>query len=232
MAVTGIAAFKCTFAGLEAMKNILFDFDGTLINTWPGIEATLRASLEALNIPIRDGAITRSLVGMPLARVFEELQGDDPSSGEIVTQKYRELFPTVGMSSAQPFAGVLEMLEKLKGRDKEIFLVTARNEVITRQMMDDHSLTGFFTWVRGEREGEMPDGKEHMVAEVLQKYSLAREDCVMVGDRSYDIEAALANSILALGVTYGYGPRDELVNAGADMLVDSIWELERVLMDN
>ena len=213
------------------MKNILFDFDGTLINTWPGIEATLRASLEALNIPIRDGAITRSLVGMPLARVFEKLQGDDPSGAEMVTQKYRELFPTVGMSSAEPFGGVIEMLEKLKGRDKGIFLVTARNELITKQMMDEHSLTGFFTWVRGEREGEMPDGKEHMVEEVLLKYSLAREDCIMVGDRSYDIEAALANRIQAIGVTYGYGTRDELINAGADLLVDSIWELEKILLE-
>ena len=214
------------------MKNILFDFDGTLINTWPGIEATLRASLEALDIPVRDGVITRSLVGMPLAKVFEELQGEDPSSAEIVTQKYRELFPTVGMSSAEPFGGILEMLEKLKERDKEIFLVTARNEMIAKQMMDDHSLTGFFTWVRGEQEGEMPDGKEHMVAEVLLKFGLARQDCVMVGDRSYDIEAALANGIQALGVTYGYGTREELKGSGAELLADSVEELERMLMCN
>jgi phosphoglycolate phosphatase len=214
------------------MKNILFDFDGTLINTWPGIEATLRASLEALDIPVRDGTITRSLVGMPLAKVFEGLQGDGPLSTEIITQKYRELFPTVGMSSAEPFGGILEMLDKLKGRDKEIFLVTARSEMIAKQMMDDHSLTGFFTWVRGEQEGEMPDGKEHMVEEVLLKFGLARQDCVMVGDRSYDIEAALANSIKALGVTYGYGTREELMESGAQLLADSVEELTKILLNN
>jgi phosphoglycolate phosphatase len=212
------------------MNIILFDFDGTLINTWPGIEATLRASLEALDIPIREGAITPSLVGMPLAKVFEELRGDDPSSAEVVTQKYRELFPTVGMSSSEPFGGVHEMLEELKGRDKELFLVTARNEVIAKKMMDDHNLSGFFTWVRGEQEGELPDGKAHMIAEVLLKFSLAREDCVMVGDRSYDMEAALANSIQAIGVTYGYGSREELIDAGAQKLVDSIMDLEETLL--
>ena len=214
------------------MKNIFFDFDGTLVNTWPGIEATLRASLTALDIPIPDGAINRSLVGMPLAKVFEKLQGSGPSDAEVITLKYRELFPTVGMSSAEPFEGVHEMLEELKRKNKEIFLVTARNEMIAKQMMDDHSLTGFFTWVRGEREGETPDGKEHMVAEVLAKHGLAREDCVMVGDRSYDMAAALANSIQALGVTYGYGTREELKDSGAELLVDSIGELTKVLMDN
>jgi phosphoglycolate phosphatase len=213
------------------MENILFDFDGTLINTWPGIEATLRASLEALDIPVRDGAINRSLVGMPLAKLFAELQGGDPSSAEAITQKYRELFPTVGMSSAEPFGGTLDMLEKLKGRGKEIFLVTARNEMIAKQMMDDHNFTGFFTWVRGEQEGEAPDGKDHMVAEVLLKYGLARQECVMVGDRSYDMEAALANGIHALGVTYGYGTREELEESGAQLLADSVGELTKILLE-
>ena len=214
------------------MKTILFDFDGTLINTWPGIEATLRASLEALDIPIREGVITRSLVGMPLLRVFEEILEGDPSGAELVTRKYRELFPVVGMSGARPFEGVLGMLEELKRKNRQLFLVTARNETITKQMMAAHGLSGFFTWVRGEQEGENPDGKAHMIAEVLQKFSLSRPDCVMVGDRSYDIDAALANSIEAIGVTYGYGTEGELKDAGSGQLAGSIEELKGMLLSS
>jgi len=212
------------------MKNILFDFDGTLMDTWPGIETTLRASLKALDIPVPDDAVTRALVGIPLMRVFEVLlEGDKVRSG-LATEKYRELFPVVGMSGSRPFEGVPGLLESLKKEGRDVFLVTARNERIAKQMMLDHSLTRFFTWVRGELEGEIPDGKDHMVAEVLQKFSLNPEDCVFVGDRMYDVEAAHANSMQAVGVTYGYGTVEELENAGASQLVGSIDELGELLL--
>ncbi len=214
------------------MKTILFDFDGTLMDTWPGIETTLRTSLQTLDIPVRDDAITRALVGIPLTKVFEELLGGDQASVGQATQKYRELFPVVGMPGARPFEGVVRMLEELTIRERELFLVTARNEVITKQMMVEHGLTGFFTWVRGELEGEVPDGKDHMVAEVLHRFGLDSEDCVMVGDRRYDVEAARANGVRAVGVTYGYGTEDELQDAGANRLVGSISELEKMLLND
>jgi len=216
------------------LKSILFDFDGTLMDTWPGIETTLRASFQALDIPVREEAITRALVGIPLMKVFEELLGDDPvgdipASADLAAQKYRELFPVVGMPGARPYNGVVRMLEELTMKERKLFLVTARNEAITKQMMEDHGLTGFFRWMRGEQEGEHPDGKAHMVAEVLQRFGLDPGDCVMVGDRRYDIEAALANGMRSVGVTYGYGTEGELVDAGASLLVGSIEELKNEL---
>jgi len=212
------------------MRTILFDFDGTLMDTWPGIETTLRASLQALDIPVREETITRDLVGIPLKRVFEELLGDDSANAYLATQKYRELFPIVGMLGARPFEGVVRMLEKLVEQGRALFLVTARNEAITKQMMKSHGLTGFFTWVRGEQEGEVPDGKDHMMAEVIQRFGLDPGDCVMVGDRRYDVEAARANGVRAVGVTYGYGTEEELQDAGAALLVGSIEELEELLL--
>jgi phosphoglycolate phosphatase len=212
------------------MRTIFFDFDGTLMDTWPGIETTLRASLQALDIPVREETITRALVGIPLMRVFEELLADDPASAGLATQKYRELFPIVGMLGARPFEGVVRMLEELMKQGRALFLVTARNEAITKQMMKSHGLTGFFTWVRGEQEGEVPDGKDHMVAEVIQRFGLDPGDCVMVGDRRYDVEAARANGVRAVGVTYGYGTEEELQDAGANRLVGSIEELEKMLI--
>jgi len=212
-------------------KCVLFDFDGTLMNTWPGIERTIRSTLEALGVPVRDGVIDRALVGMPLAKVFEEILGRDSKSAEHATRKYRELFPLVGFSGARPYQGVKGMLMNLISGGRELFLVTARNEKIARQMMNHHDLTGFFTWVRGEREGEVTEGKSHMVAEVLQKFSLVPEECVLVGDRSYDMDAAKANGLQAVGVTYGYGTEPELLEAGAGRLAGSIGELKKILME-
>lgn len=212
------------------MKNILFDFDGTLMNTWPGIENTLRASLTALDLSYEEESISAKLVGVPLMRVFEDLLADDPVGVELAVQKYRDLFPVVGMAGATPYHGVHGMLERLVLGGRQVFLVTARSETIAKQMMKDHDLTRFFSGVRGELRGENPDGKAHMVAEVIKKFGLAREDCVMIGDRRYDIEAARANNIKAIGVTYGYGEKEELLDAGPTLLAGSIDELSNILL--
>lgn len=211
-------------------KNILFDFDGTLMDTWPGIERTIHATLRALEGPVPDASVNQGLVGMPLIKVFETLLGTEGRGAERAIGKYRELFPLVGLAGARPFEGAKEMLEKLKAGERNLFLVTARNERIARRMMEDHGLTGFFTWVRGEGEGEVLNGKAHMVAEVLEKFGLLPADCLFVGDRRFDVDAAKANGVPAVGVTYGYGSREELREAGAGRLADSVRELEEMLL--
>jgi phosphoglycolate phosphatase len=212
------------------MKSVLFDFDGTLMDTWSGIENTIRKTLEVLGLPSGGEAVNRALVGMPLKKVFEKLTDGNAVQVEIATQKYRELFPITGMSRARPFEGVNHLLEELTARSFTLFLVTARNEIIANQMMEDHGLGRFFTWVRGEREGEVPDGKAHMVGEVVDNFELDPGNCIMVGDRKYDIKAARANGMHSIGVTYGYGTKEELMDAGAGKLVGSIADLAGVLL--
>jgi phosphoglycolate phosphatase len=213
------------------VNSILFDFDGTLIDTWPGIETTLRASFKALKFNVHAEAITTALVGMPLMKVFDQILEGDRYKADLALQKYRELFPLLGMAASRPFDGAAKLLKDLNEDNRSLYLVTARNEGITKKMMSDHDLTGYFKWVRGEREGEHPDGKAHMMSEVLEKFSINPLECVMVGDRRYDMEAAQVNGIRSIGVTYGYGTEDELVDAGAVMLADSIGALEKILLE-
>ena len=211
------------------MRGVLFDFDGTLMDTWPGIETVLRATLRDLGMTHRERHISRGLVGMGLAKAFQELLGGGEDLGEMAAERYRELFPEIGMPHARPYEGVVPLLGTLRGKGVALYVVTARNEVITRRMLSDHGLDTCFTFVRGEKEGEKPDGKGPMVAEVLERFSLPPGQCVMVGDRRYDMEAALANGLGAIGVTYGYGSREELQESGAGTLVDSVKELEEIL---
>lgn len=213
------------------MKSILFDFDGTLMDTWPGIQSTIKAALMELKIPFEERSVTRSLVGMPLVKVFKQLMPDNDPVADAAARKYRELFPRIGMPGAKPFEGVPGLLEDLRRDGRQLFLVTARNELIARRMMEAHGLTRFFTWVRGELEGEVPEGKSHMVAEVLNRFDLDPSGCVMIGDRRYDVAAAVANGIKAVGVTYGYGTVRELQDAGASRLAGTVGELNELLTD-
>jgi len=214
------------------VRNILFDFDGTLMDTWPGIEATFRAILRDLDLIGREEYINRRLVGMGLGKAFQELLGEGEELAVVAKKRYRELFPKLGMPYARPYKGVVPLLDTLKEKGSTLYIVTARSETVTKNMLSNHHLESYFSFVRGEKEEERSEGKAHMVTEVLEKFSLPHGRCIMVGDRRYDMEAAKANGLRAVGVTYGYGSREELADAGATEIVESIEELKEVLLGN
>ena len=215
---------------MNDMRNILFDLDGTLIHSLPGIVDTIQATLRSLGKNPSSGQAFQSLVGYPLETVFEKLLGaDDPDIG-LAVRKYRELYMVTGLSRAYPFRGVPKMLEGLRAEGRSLFIVTARNETVARMILRDHGLDGLILSVRGERAEERWNSKADLVAEVMMKHGLAASDTTVVGDRHFDIEAALANGCMPIGVTYGYGTREELIDGGTEVLLDSVEELAEYLM--
>ena len=209
--------------------NILFDLDGTLIHSLPGIEETLQATLKSIGENTFSSRLFRPLVGYPLETVFSILLGDGHPDVDIAVSTYRKLYVKLGLPRAHPFEGIPKMLDDLHTEGRPLFVVTARNEEMARKILKNHDIDGYILSVRGEREGDGRDSKGDLVADVLRAYGLPPEDTVMVGDRRFDSEAALANGCAAVGVTYGYGTREELTEGGAGVLVDSPEELAEIL---
>jgi phosphoglycolate phosphatase len=214
---------------MRAAHNILFDLDGTLVNSLPGIEDTLRATLRSLGRDPRNVQAFRPLVGYPLETVFSMLLGEKHPDVGLAVRTYRGLYIDLGLPRAHPYDGIPEMIRALHGEGRSLFVVTARNEAMARMILGNHNLDGFMISIRGEREGDGRDSKGDLVAGVLKDHDLVPADTVMVGDRRFDAEAALANGCLPVGVTYGYGTREELAKAGAEVLVHSVEELAGVL---
>ena len=202
------------------IPNILFDLDGTLMHTLPGIERTIAVTLETLSRSV-DGRAIRPLVGMPLEEVFGQLLGKGDPSVPRAVRTYRDLFVEVGLPHAFPFAGIPVLVRDLHRQGRRLFVATNRNEEISRTMLTAHGLAGFFTEIRGERPGEEKDAKAPRVAELIRNHALDPADTVMVGDRSFDALAARANGVPAVGVTWGYGTAEELTEAGVQRLVSS-----------
>lgn len=209
--------------------NIMFDLDGTLIHSLPGIEKALEATLKSLG---KDGfhkEAFRPLVGYPLETVFSKLLGDnDPDIGLAVTA-YRKFYMELGLIQAHPYKGIPEMLRSLSNGNRSLYVVTARNEEVAKAILRDQKMSEFILSVRGERQGDGRESKTDLLAEVIKDHSLDPAATVMVGDRRFDTEAALVNGCLAVGVTYGYGTREELVESGAEVLADTPEELAEIL---
>ncbi len=214
---------------MKNLPNIFFDLDGTLVDSLPGIEKTLRAALLTVGADPETVPAFRPLVGYPLETVFSFLLGEGHPEVAAAARTYRRLYPEMGLPGAMPYEGIPEMLRALRSGGKNLHIVTARNETMAGKILKNHGLDGYILSVRGEREGDGRESKADLVADVLVNFHLNPSETVMIGDRRFDTEAARANGCMAIGVTYGYGTREELVEGGTEVLADTPAELANIL---
>jgi phosphoglycolate phosphatase len=210
---------------VSAAKIVIFDLDGTLTDSRPGILRSTRYALQRLNeesgpahlIP-EDSALDY-MIGPPLRDTFAKLVGADHV--EALLAFYRERYTSIGLLENAVFDGVPEALEALRAAGRRLFVATSKNEGDARRILAHFELTKFFADIYGAQN----DGGRAIKSDLLN-FLLARErikpsgaDVAMVGDRKYDVLGAKAVGISAIGAMWGYGSREELSEAGADCLV-------------
>jgi phosphoglycolate phosphatase len=145
---------------------------------------------------------------------------------------YRERFESVGMYDNRVYPGVLAMLEGMRERDWLAYVVTSKAETASRQVVSHFKLGRFFAAVHGsDMDGARAD-KGELIEYVLKTESIRPADAVMIGDRSNDVKGALANGVPAVGVTYGYGTRAELMESGATWVCDEPYSVLSVLAEH
>jgi phosphoglycolate phosphatase len=204
---------------------VIFDLDGTLTDSRPGIVRTTRYALQRLNektgkaAPIPEEAALDFMIGPPLRDTFAKLVG--PDLVEPLLGFYRERYTTIGLFENAVYEGVPEALEALQTSGRRLFVATSKNEADARRILDHFGLAGLFAEIYGAQN----DGGRAIKSDLLN-FLLARErinagagNIVMIGDRKYDVLGANAVGIKAIGALWGYGTREELSQAGADRLV-------------
>jgi phosphoglycolate phosphatase len=199
--------------------NILFDLDGTLTDPVEGITKSMQYALARLGGVERSQAELVIFIGPPLRRTFAELLGtDDPERIEGAIRLYRERFSQVGLFENIVYPGVADLLAGLHHTSRALFVATAKPRIFANQILEHFSLAQYFQAVYGaELDGRFGD-KGSLVAHLLDQERLAPERTLMIGDRRHDIEAARQHGLRTIGVTYGYGTADELLEAGADLI--------------
>ena len=201
---------------------VIFDIDGTLLDSAAGIVAGFRHALVSVGATPPTDASLRSDLGPPVGDYFSSLGlADDQLRRAVVA--YRTFYLADGLHQATPYAGVVELLEHLAPRIP-LGTATAKRTDTAEAILTAHDLAHYFTVVNGTDETRTT--KPETVADTLVRLgSPDPRRVVMVGDRHSDVTAGLACGVFSVGVTWGYGPVDELRDAGADALVDSPAEL-------
>ena len=134
---------------------------------------------------------------------------------------YREPFSVTGLFENDVYAGVPEMLAALRAMRHTLYIATSKPRVYAERIVEHFSLAPYFAGVYGSELDGRFDNKGELLAHLVRHEALSPATTVMVGDRSHDIVAAKQNGLRSIGVTYGYGSYDELVQAGADRICHS-----------
>lgn len=216
------------------MKNydvILFDLDGTLTDSSPGIINSILYALQKYGIPVENTDVLKKFLGPPLHESFKEFYGfDDEKALEAVTY-YREYFSTKGIFENEVYDGIYTLLEQLKSNGKRLILATSKPQAFTDRIMEHFNLTKYFDLVAGSNMDTSRSKKAEVIEYALRKCAITDySKAVMVGDRKHDIIGAKTVGIDSVGVEYGYGDYDELHNAGATYIAKTVEDLKNILI--
>lgn len=210
---------------------VLFDLDGTLIDSAPGIVASLTDTFRHFGWDVPARSELMNFIGPPLIESFRSRLGLDEEAAWEMLRVYRQDYRRDGAFDAAIFPGVVNLLEQLRAAGLPLAVATSKPEGQAVRVLEHFKLDSLFAVIRGASEDETRSTKALIVAEALNDLGDAGYACqnpVLVGDRIYDVEGATTNGIPAIIVNWGYGSPVEAVSALAT--VDSADELREMLL--
>jgi len=205
----------------------MFDLDGTLSDPKWGIIHSMQYALRKMGrVEIPDEADLLWVIGPPLRENLAKILGtSDKSVIEKTVAYYHERFSVEGLFENEIYPGVPELLARLKQEGFILYLATSKPHVYARHILERFNLINYFEKVYGsEFDGTFSD-KAQLLAHLLAEEGEKTANSIMIGDRMHDIRGARLNRLPSAGATYGYGSRQELIEAGADFLINRPVEL-------
>jgi phosphoglycolate phosphatase len=210
---------------------ILFDLDGTLTDPKEGITKSFQYALAHFGIEEPDLDKLEVVIGPPLRDSFIEFYGFTKENVHEAEMKYRERFATLGMYENKIYEGIPSMLQKLCEGGKMLAIASSKPTIFVEKILEHFDIKKYFHHVIGSNlDGTRSDKAEVIDVAIAGFGKVNKEDIIMVGDRKFDVIGAHERGIEVIGVTYGYGGEEELVESGADYVVNTVEELESLLL--
>jgi phosphoglycolate phosphatase len=204
---------------------VLFDLDGVIVDSRRAFAGSVNHALAAHGLPVRDAAELHAFIGPPLHGTFRELAGE---LADACVASYREHYTETSARETVVFDGMREALAHLGAR-VPLGVATSKPAALAEPLLEALGLRDHFAVIAGPSLEAEAEEKSVTLGRALAVLDSGGAEPVMIGDRRYDMAAAHAHGLAAVGVTWGIGDEAELRGAGADAIVHAPHELAAAL---
>ncbi len=212
--------------------NLLFDLDGTLTDSRPGIVACIQHALERAGIASPGERELQQCIGPPLSHSFARFLGTDIDAPGVMQAivAYRERFTATGMFENAVYEQIPAALDEVARLGARLYVATSKPRIYAERILEHFGLAHRFIAVFGsELDGSLVH-KTDLIAHALERANLDAAATIMIGDREHDMHGAVHNRVFPVGVLWGYGSQEELTNAGAQRLLSAPIEIPTLLV--
>lgn len=208
---------------------IIFDLDGTIIESGEGIVRSFEYTLDKMGLEVPSAKELEKYIGPPLDDTFKNSLKFNEEEAERALSYYRGFYSEKGKYMSKMYEGVKETLRELS-KEHTLAVGTSKVEDSAREILKYFKVDEYFTFIGGAAKDKSRNTKAKVLEYVLENvegYDI--EKTYMVGDRFYDINGAKELNLNSIGVKWGYGGEQELIEAGANYVVSTPKELEELI---
>jgi phosphoglycolate phosphatase len=219
---------------MHALKCIIFDLDGTLLNTVADLAGSVNFALRANGFEPHPIESYKYFVGNGINKLFERALPEGhktPSDVTLIRASFLPYYDAHNVDFTVPYDGIPELLHVLQSAGLSIAVASNKYHRATEKLIYRYFPDIRFAAVFGQREGVAVKPDPAIVFDILRTASATPEQSLYVGDSGVDMQTAANSSVASVGVTWGFRPREELASAGADYIVDSPAEILKIIAD-
>jgi phosphoglycolate phosphatase len=216
---------------LKDIHNLLFDLDGTLVDSSGTITTCIEYALDKVGMTTINSTPIQTLIGAPLLDIFLNEFGLTQKQTDQAIYHYREHWDSRQQAGSQIYENIQDVLSELQETGYRLYIATVKPTSIAEKVLDDLSLRSYFNGVAGSSMDHERREKSRIIAHALQKFGLDPMRSIMIGDRRQDIAGARDNGLVAMAVTYGFGTREELYAAKPDHIVEHARDIASLLIN-
>lgn len=208
----------------------IFDFDGTVADTGKGIFTCASIAVKELGFSPLSDAQLRSFVGPPLFDSFMRTLGTDGETAAKAVEIYRANYSENGIYMFELYGGMDSLIRTLHANGIKLAIASAKPEKFIKRIIEHLNYGEFFGAISAPDLNNTEPSKTALIESACTRLGADKSRAVMIGDRHFDILGAKEAGVKSIGVTYGFGCREELTQAGADFIADSVAELKKILL--
>lgn len=212
---------------MHRFKTILFDLDGTLVDSGEGIMHCAEVALRHFGLPLPSPSEMRTFVGPPLRDSFARF-GVKPENLDEALAIFRRRYASSGKFEGFLYPGIPPLLEALHKEGFQLLVATSKPEIMAVEILTHFGVAPYFAYIAGATLDNSRTTKEQVIAYLLEKVG-GFADAVMVGDTTFDVLGAAVHHIPTIGVSWGYGIEEDTMSAGAVAMAHDTKELLALL---